>query len=82
MKVVWVHGDHLMLTPQYIRLKFPEANIGFYFHSAFPASAIFRTFYYRKELLHSILQVDLVGFHLFEFARNFLNTCNRLLGLH
>jgi trehalose 6-phosphate synthase/phosphatase len=55
LKVVWVHGDHLMLTPQYIRLKFPEANIGFYFHSAFPASAIFRTFYYRKEILHSIL---------------------------
>ncbi len=38
-------------------------------------------FQYRFELLQSLLQCDLVGFHLFEYARNFLMTCHRLLGL-
>jgi trehalose 6-phosphate synthase/phosphatase len=28
-----------------------------------------------------MLQCDLVGFHLFEYARNFILTCHRLLGL-
>lgn len=79
--MIWVHGDHLMLVPQYVRKAFSQANLGFYFHSAFPASAVFSTLYYRRELLQALLQVDLVGFHLFEYARNFLNTCNRLFNL-
>lgn len=29
-----------------------------------------------------MLQVDLIGFHLFEYARNFLNTCQRLFNLN
>ena len=81
LRVVWVHGDHLMLVPQYIRKSFPQANLGFYFHSAFPASAIFSSLYFRKEFLHSLLQADLVGFHLFDYARNFLNNCRRLFNL-
>jgi trehalose-6-phosphate synthase len=31
--------------------------------------------------LFSLLQADLIGFHLFEYARNFLNTCQRLFNL-
>lgn len=38
-------------------------------------------FQFRFEILNSLLQCDLVGFHLFEYARNFLMTCHRLLGL-
>ena len=78
LTIVWVHGDHLMMTPNYIRSKFEKANIGFYFHSSFPASSIFKTFYKRNEILQSILSSDIVGFHLFEYARNFLNSCHRL----
>ena len=82
IKVVWVHGDQLMLTPNYIRKGgFLDANIGFYFHSSFPASGVFMSFYHRKEFLHSLLQADLVGFHLYEFARNFINACKRLFKL-
>jgi len=79
--MVWVHGDQLIMAPFYLRRQFAEANIGFYFHSAFPASAIFHSLYRRKEMLQSLLHSDLIGFHLFEFARNFVNTCHRTLGL-
>jgi trehalose 6-phosphate synthase/phosphatase len=82
LKTVWVHGDHLMLVPQYVRKSFSQANLGYYFHSAFPASAVFSSLYYRRELLQSLLQTDCLGFHLFEYARNFLNTCHRLFGLN
>ena len=82
-KQVWIHGDNLLMLPLYIRKSSfsQEANIGFFFHSPFPSSGIFRMFQYRFELLQSLLQCDLIGFHLFEYARNFLMTCHRLLGL-
>ena len=33
------------------------------------------------ELLEGMLHVDVVGFHSFDNARHFLNTCKRFLGL-
>jgi trehalose 6-phosphate synthase len=44
LKVVWIHGDHLLMVPFFIRVGFAQANIGFYFHSPWPASAVFNTF--------------------------------------
>lgn len=71
------------MLPAYIRKTSfsSDANIGFFFHSPFPSSGIFRMFIYRQELLQSLLNCDLVGFHLFEYARNFLMTCHRIMGL-
>jgi trehalose 6-phosphate synthase/phosphatase len=82
LTMVWIHGDHLMMVPYYIRNKFEKANIGFYFHSSFPASGIWCTFPNRNELILSLLCSDIIGFHLFEYARNFLNSCHRLSGAH
>ena len=80
--IVWIHGDQFILLPYYIRRhELVRANIGFYFHQAFPASAIFHTFHKRKEFLKSLLESNLIGFHVFEYARNFLNSCQRTLGL-
>lgn len=39
-------------------------------------------FSYRQEVLRSLLLCDLIGFHLFEYARNFYTTCRRVLGLN
>ena len=75
LQVVWIHGDQLLMAPGYVRRAFNQANIGFYFHSPWPASAIFNTFQKRDEILKSILQSDLLGFHLYEYARNFCNSC-------
>ena len=81
-QTIWVHGDQNMLVPQFIRSSEKvKANIGFYFHQAFPASAVFQAFFKREELLLGLLQSDLIGFHIWEYARNFINSCQRLLGL-
>ena len=46
MKQVWIHGDNLLMLPWYLRkTNFGnDANIGFFFHSPFPSSGIFRMF--------------------------------------
>lgn len=53
LKQVWIHGDNLLMLPQQIRKTSfsSDANIGFFFHSPFPSSGIFRMFQYRFELL-------------------------------
>ena len=50
---VWIHGDQFMMVPYYVRTKEkpPKASIGFYFHQAFPASAVFQYFFKRVDLL-------------------------------
>ena len=35
----------------------------------------------REELLRAMLNADLIGFLLFEYTRNFLTCCKRMLGL-
>ena len=48
-------------------------------HQPWPSSEIFRTLSNREELLRGILCADHIGFHLYEWARNFLSCCRRML---
>ena len=70
-----------MLCPLYIKRHDINANIGFYLHSPFPSSDIFRTFVYRNEIIKSLLCCDVIGFHIFENARNLIAVCEKLLKL-
>jgi trehalose 6-phosphate synthase/phosphatase len=78
--LIWIHGFHLMLLPSFVRRRIPGAKIGYYLHTPFPSSEIWRTMSRREDLLRGILGADQVGFHLFEYARHFLTVCRRLLG--
>ena len=79
--LIWVHDYHLLLLPSYILRRHRTAHIGLYLHSPFPASDVFRTIAVRDELMRAMLNADLIGFLLFEYARNFLTCCKRMLGL-
>lgn len=78
---VWVHDYHLMLLPTFLRRRFPRAKLGFFLHSPFPSSEIYRTLPVRDEILKAFLNSDLIGFHTFDYARHFLSCCSRMLGL-
>jgi len=80
IKTIWLHNNHLLMVPLYVKKGFEKANIGLFFHSPFPSSAHFRSHKYRFEILKSLLHCDLVAFHLFMYARNFFKTCNRICG--
>ncbi|EEC84489.1 hypothetical protein OsI_31155 [Oryza sativa Indica Group] len=79
---VWVHDYHLMLLPTFLRKKLHRIKIGFFLHSPFPSSEIYRTLPVRDEILKSLLNADLIGFQTFDYARHFLSCCSRLLGLN
>jgi trehalose-6-phosphate synthase len=78
--LIWIHGFHLMLLPSFLRRRIPQAKIGYFFHTPFPSSEIWRTMSHREDLLRGILGADQIGFHLFEYARHFVTICHRLLG--
>ena len=71
-----------MLTPNFVSRRIHELlNIGFYMHSPFPSAEIFRTLPQRESILHSILACDLVSFHSYDYASNFLGACRLLIGI-
>ncbi|XP_068649818.1 alpha,alpha-trehalose-phosphate synthase [UDP-forming] 5-like [Aristolochia californica] len=78
---VWVHDYHLMVLPTFLRKRFNRLKLGFFLHSPFPSSEIYRTLPVRDELLRALLNSDLIGFHTFDYARHFLSCCSRMLGL-
>jgi trehalose 6-phosphate synthase/phosphatase len=78
---VWVHDYHLMVLPTFLRKRFNRIKLGFFLHSPFPSSEIYRTLLVRDEILKALLNADLIGFHTFDYARHFLSCCSRMLGL-
>jgi trehalose 6-phosphate synthase/phosphatase len=78
---VWIHDYHLMRLPALVREDYPEANLGFFLHIPFPSYEIFRMLPWRSEVLHGLMGSDLIGFHSFSYARHFLSSLLRLLGL-
>ncbi len=79
--VVWCHDYHLLLLPALLRERVPRMKVGWFLHTPFPSSEIYRTLPLREELLHSVLKADLIGFHTYDYARHFVSACTRILGL-
>jgi trehalose 6-phosphate synthase/phosphatase len=78
---IWIHDYHLMLLPRMLREKLPDAEIGFFMHTAFPSSEIFRCLSARKTLLEGLLGANIVGLQTAEYVYHFLHTCSRILRL-
>lgn len=81
--LVWVHDYHLMLLPEMLREEIgstkKNVKIGFFLHTPFPSSEIYRILPVREDLLLSVLHCDLIGFHTYDYARHFLSSCSRIL---
>ncbi|HUX11498.1 MAG TPA: bifunctional alpha,alpha-trehalose-phosphate synthase (UDP-forming)/trehalose-phosphatase [Spirochaetia bacterium] len=78
---IWVHDYQLMLLPDMLKQSLPESTIGFFLHIPFPSFEIFRLLPWRESILDGLLGADLVGFHTYDYARHFLSSVRRLLGL-
>jgi trehalose 6-phosphate synthase/phosphatase len=79
--LIWVHDYQLMLLPRLLKHARPSLRIGFFLHTPFPSSDIFRCHPDREALLTGLLGADLIGFHTFGYLRHFRSTVLRLLGV-
>ncbi|WP_018969530.1 bifunctional alpha,alpha-trehalose-phosphate synthase (UDP-forming)/trehalose-phosphatase [Rubritalea marina] len=79
---VWIHDYHLMLVPSMLRALRPDLQIGFFLHTPFPSSEVFRALPERESILKGLLGCDLIGFHTFGYLRHFQSAVLRLTGHH
>jgi trehalose 6-phosphate synthase/phosphatase len=78
---IWVHDYHLLLLPEMLRRRVPEATIGFFLHIPFPSYEIFRLIPWREELLRGLLGADLIGLHTFSYAHHFIESVSQILDI-
>ncbi|KAJ1727456.1 Trehalose-6-P synthase/phosphatase complex synthase subunit [Coemansia biformis] len=84
--LVWIQDYHLMLLPRMLRRLLDarglrSVKIGWFLHTPFPSSELYRILPVRREILEGVLAADLLGFHTYDYARHFLSSCTRILGL-
>lgn len=79
--LIWVHDFHFFLVPKMLRKLRPKLRIGFFLHVPFPSSEVFRQLPVREEILDSLLDCDLVGFHDYAYLQHFGSCLLRLLGV-
>jgi len=70
---VFVQDYHLLLLPGLLRERI-RGPLGFFFHIPWPSSGVFRILPWGRALVAGVLGADLVGFHTWEYAENFLRT--------
>src|SRR5215210_7870962 len=76
--LIWVHDYQLLLLPELLRQRLPDARIGFFLHIPFPSEELFRTLPERDRLLRGLLGADLVGFHTPTYLRHFAASLTQL----
>jgi trehalose 6-phosphate synthase/phosphatase len=79
--LIWIHDYHLMLLPQMLRDRLPDAAVGFFLHIPFPSSEIFPVLPRREELLEGLLGADLLAFQTHGHLQQFRATLLRVLGM-
>jgi trehalose 6-phosphate synthase/phosphatase len=77
---VWVHDYHLFLLPEMLRGGGKQLKVGFFLHTPFCSSEIFRVLPDRAQLLKGVLGADLIGFHTYNYLRHFRSALLQVLG--
>ncbi|KAI9334963.1 glycosyltransferase family 20-domain-containing protein [Obelidium mucronatum] len=85
--IIWIHDFHLLVLPKLLKALLSDelketVKIGFFLHTPFPSSEVYRILPVRKSLLMGVLEADCVGFQTYDYARHFMSSCARILGLH
>lgn len=79
--LIWVHDYLLMLVPEMLRERLPRAQIGFFLHTPFPSSEVFRLLPQREDVLRGLLGANVIGLHTYDYARHLVSSMLRVLGI-
>src|SRR5207253_8131380 len=77
--VIWAHDYHLMLMGRYLREAGRGTTAGFFLHIPFPAPDIFEKLPWRRTILKSLLQYDMLGFQTDRDRWNFVSCLERIV---
>ena len=77
---VFIQDYHLALLPRFLRDADPDVIVGQFWHIPWPNYEIFRICPWQEELLDGLLGNDMLGFHIGDHRRNFMEAASRILG--
>jgi trehalose 6-phosphate synthase/phosphatase len=79
--IIWIHDYQLMMVPDMLRKKLPEATIGFFLHIPFPSYEILRLLptEWKKQLMQGMMGADLIGFHTHDYVQHFIQSAKMIL---
>lgn len=76
---VWIHDYHLMNMATELRRAGIQSELAFFLHIPFPPLDIFVRLPWRFQILHALLEFDLIGFQTLRDRRNFSHCVKRLI---
>ncbi len=76
---IWIHDYHLINVAQKLKQIQVSRNCGFYLHIPFPSPDTFLNLPWRKQIINSFLEYDLLGFQTKKDRDNFLHTVQIML---
>ena len=79
---VFFHDYHLYLAPKLVRARCPDALTAHFVHIPWPQSDYWHVLpeHLRRDVHEGLLANDVVGFHTLRWQRNFLHSCEEILG--
>jgi len=75
---VWVHDYHLMTVGRHLKEMGKKRSTGFFLHIPFPSIDIFMKLPWRKHILESLMEYELIGFQTMRDRRNFVQCLQHL----
>ena len=80
--VVFFHDYHLYVAPQIVRERAPDTTLSHFVHIPWPQPDYWRVLpeEIRRAVHEGILASDVVGFHTARWRRNFLRSCEDIVG--
>jgi trehalose 6-phosphate synthase len=82
---IWIHDYHLLLLPAVLRQRLhnkKDIKIGLFLHTPFPSEDHFSILQFREAICNGLLSCDLVGSHIDEYAKDFLDSAQKVLKYH
>ena len=87
--LIFLNDYHFLLVPNLLQELsnydsdiFKNLSIGIFLHNSFPPFDLYKTNYFREEILVSMLKCNIIGFHTFDSSKNFLTSAKRLLNVN
>ena len=79
---MFFHDYHLYLAPKLVRDARPDAVLAHFIHIPWPQSDYWHVLpeHLRRAVHEGLLANDVVGFHTERWKRNFLRSCEEILG--
>jgi trehalose 6-phosphate synthase/phosphatase len=76
---VWIHDYQLILVGRYLRILGVRRPLTFFLHIPFPSLDLFRRLPWKHEIIHALMDYDLLGFQTIRDRRNFVQCIKGLI---